>query len=515
MHSRQKAENARRKKDAHTKTYTYGRYVRYTLPVDTTGATSRLKKDDTNHQNSSRVSLFVQTTKEKMTNIMAKDPKKKRKNSIDSLFEEGESSSASKKKTKKEPASSRVDGATLQRKKSELARLRKELPVYQFQSQIVQAMAKNDVLLIVAETGSGKSTQIPAYLDESGKFYHKKATARSNLHQMPLARSICVTQPRRVAAMTVAKRVAEERGCRLGTAVGYKVRFDDATTPQTRIIYATDGMLLRESMADPLLSRYTIVVLDEAHERSLQTDILFGVVQRAMRARNSDPGPAVNDENETIDQRIQRNMRQRAQQFFLPPLKAVVMSATLEVETFASFFAENTAETFRIPGRMYPVQIVYTKEPQEDYIDSALATALQIHQDAEEGDVLIFLPGQEDITDLVALIKRNLEQDKTLTHALLSNSSSHEGTDIFQSLKGMGTNISAQAGTIVNGVMICVLYAALPPEAQMMAFAPKPPGCLRKIILSTNIAETSGTFFLYKQSRELISNTMTLPSFTI
>jgi len=129
----------------------------------------------------------------------------------------------------------------------------------------------------------------------------------------------------------------------------------------------------------------------------------------------------------------------------------------------------------------------------KDYIDSALATALQIHQNADEGDVLIFLPGQEEITDLAALIKRHLEQDKTLTEMLLStDNSARGGTDIVQSLKGMGTNISAQAGTIVNGVLICVLYAALPPEAQMMAFAPKPPGCLRKIILSTNIAETSG-----------------------
>lgn len=132
----------------------------------------------------------------------------------------------------------------------------------------------------------------------------------------------------------------------------------------------------------------------------------------------------------------------------------------------------------------------------QDYIDSALATALQIHHDADEGDVLIFLPGQEEITDLATLIKRHLEQDKTLTQTLLSNSASDEGTDIVQSLKGMGSNISTQAGTIVNGVMICVLYAALPAEAQMMAFAPKPPGCLRKIILSTNIAETSGTFVL-------------------
>ncbi len=277
---------------------------------------------------------------------------KKRKNSIDSLFENQEPTN---KKQQKKHQPTRVDGAALQRKKSDLSKLRKELPVYQFQSQIVQAMIRNDVLLVMAETGSGKSTQIPSYLDESGKFYSKASPTH--------ARSICVTQPRRVAAMTVAKRVAEERGCRLGAAVGYKVRFDDSTTPQTRIIYATDGMLLRESMADPLLSRYSIVVLDEAHERSLQTDILFGVVRRAMRARNERIKSDFDLQEDTIDQKIQHRMRQRAHEWRLPSLKVVVMSATLEVETFSNFFPQ--AETIRIPGRMFPVQIVYTQEPQE------------------------------------------------------------------------------------------------------------------------------------------------------
>ena len=125
----------------------------------------------------------------------------------------------------------------------------------------------------------------------------------------------------------------------------------------------------------------------------------------------------------------------------------------------------------------------------KDYIDSALATALQIHEEADEGDVLIFLPGQEEIEDLASLLKRHLEKDTELQKALTS-------TNIVQSLHGIGTNVSGKAASIVHGIMICVLYAALPPEAQMMAFAPKPAGCSRKIILATNIAETSGSWLV-------------------
>jgi HrpA-like RNA helicase len=273
------------------------------------------------------------------------------------------SSTKHHKKKKKRKRCSLEEGSQLQQRKSELASARTQLPVYQFKKEVCQLLSQEkDVLLVVAETGSGKSTQIPAYLDESGLFSSK---------QGDYARSICVTQPRRVAAMTVAKRVAEERGCLLGAAVGYRVRFDDCTDDKTRIIYATDGMLLREAMSDPLLSRYSVVVLDESHERSLQTDILFGVVSRAMAARgggkqngNKELGNQPEPEHEeSIDERIQRRMFERAQEWGLSRLKVVVMSATLDVETFTAFFPD--AGTVKIPGRLYPVQIVYAKEPQE------------------------------------------------------------------------------------------------------------------------------------------------------
>ena len=300
-----------------------------------------------------------------------------------------------------------------------------------------------------------------------------------------------MTQPRRVAATTVAKRVAEEVGCPPGTVVGHRVRFDDFTDASTRLVYVTDGMLLREATADPLLSRYSIVILDEAHERSLNTDVLFGVVKRAMLARrqqSSDEKTVPIDPTtmESKDAIIQRRMMLKAYQLSLPPLKVVVMSATLDVETFQGFFP--TAKIIRIPGRTFPVQIVYTKDPQEDYIDSALSACLQIHSElSDDGDILVFLPGQEDIEDLASLLKNHLDDEELFARTITSG-------DVVQTIKGIGTNIhSGTSSSIVNGVLVCVLYAALPQEAQMLAFQPKPEGCSRKIILATNIAETSVT----------------------
>uniref|UniRef100_UPI003AADC07F pre-mRNA-splicing factor ATP-dependent RNA helicase DHX16 isoform X2 n=1 Tax=Centroberyx gerrardi TaxID=166262 RepID=UPI003AADC07F len=242
-------------------------------------------------------------------------------------------------------------------KKQSIQEVRRSLPVFPYRGDLLAAIHEHQILVIEGETGSGKTTQIPQYLMEDG--YTKGGM------------KIGCTQPRRVAAMSVAARVAEEVGVKLGNEVGYSIRFEDCTSERTVLKYMTDGMLLREFLTEPDLASYSVIIIDEAHERTLHTDILFGLIKDIAR--------------------------------FRPDLKVLVASATLDTERFSCFFDD--APVFRIPGRRFPVDIYYTKAPEADYLEACVVSVLQIHVTQSPGDILVFLTGQEEIEACCELLQ--------------------------------------------------------------------------------------------------------------
>uniref|UniRef100_A0A6N2N1E0 RNA helicase n=1 Tax=Salix viminalis TaxID=40686 RepID=A0A6N2N1E0_SALVM len=236
------------------------------------------------------------------------------------------------------------------------------LPIVQFEDKIMKTVEDNAVVVIIGETGSGKSTQLSQML-------HRRGYTKSGI--------VAVTQPRRVAAVSVARRVAQELGVTLGEEVGYAIRFEDRTSDLTRIKYLTDGVLLRESLSNPELNQYSVIILDEAHERKSRKglwnmiylvicffphmDILLGLVKRLVKVRAS-------------------------------KLKVLITSATLDGEKVSEFFSD--CPVLNVPGKLYPVEIMYSEESPKSYIESSLRTAMDIHVREPEGDVLIFMTGQ-------------------------------------------------------------------------------------------------------------------------
>lgn len=306
---------------------------------------------------------------------------------------------------------------------------RMNLPVYKQMQRFYNLYNNHQTTILIGETGSGKTTQLPQFVAFSDQPHLR-------------GKMVACTQPRRVAAMAAARRAAEELDVPLGKQVGYTIRFEDVTEPGTTFLkYMTDGMLLREAMNDPTLSRYSTIILDEAHERTLATDILMGLVKQLTKTR--------------------------------PDLKLIVMSATFDALKFQTYFKDpissQPAPLLKVPGRIFPVETFYTEENQDDYVVAAIQTVLQIHQTSPPGDILVFLTGEEEIE----MASRTIRQ---------------EAEDLCLSRPN------------AVGPLSCVpLYSNLPPQQQQKIFEPPPPPRKaggppgRKVVVATNVAETSLT----------------------
>ncbi|AEO61623.1 hypothetical protein MYCTH_2311958 [Thermothelomyces thermophilus ATCC 42464] len=300
------------------------------------------------------------------------------------------------------------------------------LPIAKHREALLYLVETSPVTIVVGQTGSGKSTQIPQFLERAGWCADGKI--------------IGITQPRRVAATTVALRVAEEFGCEVGKEVGYSIRFEDVTSGSTRIKFLTDGLLIREALVDPLLSRYSVIMVDEAHERSISSDILLGLLKKIRKKR--------------------------------PDLRIIISSATLQAEDFRNFFSEpkeqkegpdgkqndDIASIISLEGRTYPIDILYLETPTENYLEKAISTVFEIHTNEPKGDILVFLTGREEIDQAVQAVAER----------------------------------SAQLRAGSQSILPLPLYAGLPADQQMYVFEEAPEN-FRKVIFSTNVSEASVT----------------------
>eukprot|EP00741_Cyanophora_paradoxa_P004973 tig00000842_g4821.t2 len=332
--------------------------------------------------------------------------------------------------------------------RSALEKQREGLPIAEFKQEIIDAVRAHKVCVVVGETGSGKTTQVPQYLYEAG--FGKEG-------------KIGVTQPRRVAAISVARRVAEEMGVDCGSEVGYTIRFDDHTSEKTAIKYMTDGVLLRECLASKDLQDYSVIILDEAHERSIYTDVLFGLLKNCARRRDD--------------------------------IRVVIMSATLDAEKFSRFFFD--CPVLKVPGRVFDVAIFHTRTTEKPAIlaqysevrptgihnlETAVKTVLRIHCTEPPGHILLFLTGQDDIEKAVRRLDdrvRKLEAERK-----------------YQDSKFYGDEEEGEGPEALPppemDLWILPVYGNMPSELQTRIFDEAPPH-VRKCIIATNIAETSLT----------------------
>lgn len=290
----------------------------------------------------------------------------------------------------------------------------KSLPVYEQKQRILDSLAKHQVIIVQSPTGSGKTTQIPVILHEAG--YSDNGI-------------IAVTQPRRIAALSVSEFISKQLGTSYPGLVGYKMRFEDKTDLTTKIKIMTDGILLQEMKLDPMLNKYSVIMVDEAHERSLNIDFVLGLLKRVLKVRHD--------------------------------LKIIVSSATMNAEKFSTYFDGSPIVT--IDTITYPVTVIYdpptipastqTLTAQEALLSKITNTIDRILYNKTDGDILVFLPGEKSIKDCISRL---------------------------------------YSSSFARKIQIIPLYGRLPKEEQEKVFDPAPFG-RKKVIISTNIAETSVT----------------------
>ncbi|KAG6903245.1 hypothetical protein C0995_000140 [Termitomyces sp. Mi166 len=367
------------------------------------------------------------------------------------------------------------------------------LPIVTEEQSIMEAILLNPVVIICGETGSGKTTQVPQFLYEAGF-----GTPDSDNPGM-----IGITQPRRVAAMSMAARVAHELSL-TSSRVSYQIRYDATVSPSTSIKFMTDGVLLRELATDFLLTKYSVIIIDEAHERSINTDILIGVLSRVLKLRET----------------MWKEGKEGAK-----PLRLIIMSATLRV----SDFAENKT-LFPIPppvinvaARQYPVTIHFSRRTASDYVTEAIKKTTKIHTRLPPGGILIFLTGQNEITGVCRKLEAKFGlkaiEEKRKRRVLATSLTDVEAEDFDlgesgrsdfaldvddgledddpDALDSDGENeLNKELGLDDDGfdvpMHVVPLYSLLPSEKQMRVFEPPPPGS-RLVVVSTNVAETSLT----------------------
>ncbi|PMD43003.1 DEAH-box RNA helicase [Hyaloscypha variabilis F] len=366
---------------------------------------------------------------------------------------------------------------------SEIQEVRLKLPVVAEEQKIMEAVHNNNLVVVYGATGSGKTTQVPQFLFEAGY----------GSPNSPTPGMIGVTQPRRVAAVSMAKRVGDEMGDH-GKRVAYQIRFEGTVGTQTAIKFMTDGVLLREVAQDIALRKYSAIIIDEAHERSVNTDILIGMLSRVVKLR---------EEMATEDPSVK-------------PLKLIIMSATLRITDFTqnTTLFSTPPPVLQAEGRQYPVTVHFARKTHHDYVEEAFRKISKGHKKLPPGGFLVFLTGQNEITQLSKRLRDAFRigqaatgpsvrisgndapietEDIDFGDTIDDNNDDYDDEDeVDINLDDADFDVGEEADTGPTKMHVLPLYSLLPTREQLKVFEPPPDGS-RLVILATNVAETSLT----------------------